>query len=216
MVTIELQGLRELMARMDDAGKRQMPFAMAKALTQTARQTAAAETNHIETIFDKPTPFTKRAVGVTPATKAKLSTRIFVKDVQAKYLLPEATGGRRGFKTFEEKFAAGGAPQIALPGPGVPLNQYGNISKAKIKRIAADIETFNSNKRFFKGIPKGGNLPMGIYARANNNTHITTLIRFATDAVYKKRFEFSAVANDTITANFEANLISAWDAAMRG
>lgn len=215
MVTIELQGLRELMARMDDAGKRHMPFAMAKALTQTARQTAAAETAHINAIFDKPTPFTQRAVGVTPATKATLSTRIFVKDVQAKYLLPEATGGRRGFKTFEEKFATDGVPQIALPGPGVQLNQYGNISKAKIMRIVKDTSTYGVNKRFFKGVPKGHALPAGVYARANNNTHITALLTFATDAVYKKRFEFSAVANDTITANFEANLISAWEAAMR-
>ena len=63
-------------------------------------------------------------------------------------------------------------------------------------------------------MPKGGGA-LGIYARANNNKHITTLIRFSTEATYKKRFEFSAVANETITANFEANLVSAWEAALR-
>lgn len=215
MSTVQLQGYRELVARMGAAGRRHMPFAVAKALTQTAWQTSAAETAHIKQVFDKPTPFTQRAVGVTPATKAKLQARIFVKDVQAKYLAVEAIGGRRAFKTFEQRFAGGGTPQFALPGRGVGLNQYGNITKAKIKKIAADIETFNSNKRFFKGVPKGGGLPMGIYARANNNKHITTLIRFSTEATYKKRFEFSAVANETITANFEANLVSAWEAALR-
>lgn len=215
MPTIELQGLSQLMARLDDAGKRQMPFAVAKALTQTARQTAAAETAHIKAIFDRPTPFTQRAVGVTTATKATLSTRIFVKDIQAKYLMEEATGGRRAFKTFEEKFADSGAPQIALPGAGMQLNQYGNMSKSKIMRIAKDLNTNASSKRFFKGTPKGQKLPAGIYARTNDNRHITPLIRFATDAVYKKRFEFSAIAMETITANLEANLINAWEAALR-
>lgn len=214
--TFEMHGYREFIARLSDAEKRHMPFAAAKALTKTGRQAAVAETGHIEAIFDKPTPFTKRAVGVTPATKATLTTRIFVKDIQAKYLMQEATGGRRDFKSFEEKFAEGGRPQIALPGAGMQLNQYGNMSKAKIVRIAKDLNSYESAKRFFKGTPKGHKLPAGIYARTNDNRRITPLIRFATDAVYKKRFEFSAIAHEAITANFETNLITAWEAAMRG
>jgi len=44
--------LRELMARLDDAGKKQMPFAVVKALTQTARQVATAEIAHSNVVFD--------------------------------------------------------------------------------------------------------------------------------------------------------------------
>lgn len=218
MITIEITGLSALLAQMDDMGKRQMPFAVAKALTITAKQCAAAETAHIMSVFDRPTPFTQRAIGFTPATKLDLTATIFVKDVQAHYLQAEVDGGARGFKSFEQKFAASGQTagktMIAAPSRSTPLNQYGNISKAKILRIASDVNTAGKAKRFFAGQPKGLPMPFGVYARVNNNTKIVPLILFATAAVYKKRFQFSTVAFDTVTANFEANLMAAWDAAI--
>lgn len=215
MITIQVSGLRELLAQMDEVGKRQMPFVAAKALTLTARQAAGAETVHIMDVFDKPTPFTQRAMGFSPATKTTLKATVFVKDVQAKYLQPEVDGGTRGFKSFEQKFSAGAGMQVALPGGGMDLNQYGNISKAKIRRIARDVNTSGNAKRFFQGTPKGGSMPSGIYARVNNNTQITPLIVFAHAAVYEKRFKFSEVAQETVAANFEANLVAAWQEAMR-
>ena len=39
-------------------------------------------------------------------------------------------------------------PHIALPGRGVQLNQFGNLSKAKIKRIAQDLNSSGQAKRF--------------------------------------------------------------------
>lgn len=215
MAAIQITGLRELMARMSEIGKRQMPFAVAKALTTTVRQAQAAETAHIMDVFDKPTPFTRRAVAFTPATKNNLVASVFVKDVQAKYLMPEAEGGRRPFKSFEEKFATEAGPQAILPGSGMALNSYGNITKARIKRIAADMNSSGGAKRFLSGTPKGRDLPSGIYARVNNNTRLVPLMVFANDAVYEKRFKFSEIATSTITARFEANLIAAWSAAMQ-
>jgi hypothetical protein len=38
---------------------------------------------------------------------------------------------------------------------------------------------------------------------------------FATEAVYKKRFQFSEVGKATITAEFEANMVAAWAEAVR-
>lgn len=200
---------------MDDVGKKQMPFAVAKALTVTAKQVQVAETAHMLAVFDKPTPFTQRAVGFSPATKSMLRATVFVKDAQAKYLQAEATGGQRGFKSFEQKFASGAGAKIALPGRGIELNQYGNISKAKILRIARDVNSSGKAKRFFSGKPKGHDMPSGIYARVNNNTQITPLIVFATAAVYQKRFKFSEIAEETVTTKFEANLMAAWEMAMR-
>ena len=215
MITIQVTGLRELLAQMDDAGKRQMPFAAARALTLTARQVAAAETAHIMAVFDKPTPFTQRAMGFTPASRTNLKATAFVKDLQAKYLQPGVDGGERQFKSFEQKFADGDGVQVALPGRGTDLNQYGNISKAKIRRIARDVNTSGNAKRFFQGKPKGGSMPSGIYARVNNNTQITPLIVFASAAIYDKRFKFSEIGTEAVNANFETNLVASWQAAMR-
>lgn len=202
-------GLPQLLGRMDDLAKKQAPFALAKAMTTTVRQAKAAEDAHILATFDNPTPFTKRAVAFTPATKANLKASVFVKDLQAKYLQPEADGGRRQFKTFEERFAT---DQIALPARGVKLNQYGNVSKAQIKRIAANLNKSGKAKRYFMGVPKGSDLPMGIYAR--DGKKIVPLLVFATEAVYKQRFRFNEVGVATITAQFEPNFAVAWSAAL--
>jgi hypothetical protein len=195
--------------------QQQAPFATAKAMTKTVRQAKAAEDAHILATFDKPTPFTQRAIAFTPATKAKLQASVLVKDAQAKYLQAEVDGGRREFKSFEQQFADGGQTHVALPGRGAPLNQYGNLTKAKIKQIARDVNSSKKAHRFFAGKPKGHDLPAGIYTRTNNNQHITPLLVFASEAVYQKRFKFSEIAMDTITAQYEANLLAAWDEAVR-
>lgn len=215
MTTVRISGLAEFRSRADDISKQQAPFAMAKAMTMTVRQAKTAEDAYVLSVFDRPTPFTQRGVAFTGATKRSLTASVFVKDAQAKYLQPEAEGGKRQFKTFEERFAEGGNALVALPGRGVTTNQYGNISKATIKRIARDVNTSGKAKRFFMGKPKGHDLPAGIYTRTNNNTQITPLLVFATAAVYEKRFKFSEVGVMTITAQFESNLVAAWADAMR-
>lgn len=213
--SVNITGLPQFMSTMSDLEKKQIPFAVARAMTMTVKQAAAAETAHILAVFDRPTPFTQRAIGFTGATKNNLIAKVFVKDVQAEYLQAEADGGKREFKTFEEKFAVGGNTLVALPGRGVTTNQYGNISKATIKRIARDVNTSGKAKRFFSGKPKGHDLPAGIYTRTNNNKQITPLLVFATEAVYQKRFKFSEIGVMTINAQFDANMVAAWADAMR-
>jgi hypothetical protein len=215
MASVQIRGLPELLSRLNDVARNQAPFAIAKAMTATVRQAKAAEEAHIVATFDKPTPFTQRAVAFSGATKRNLQASVFVKDVQAKYLEAEAEGGRRKFKSFEEQFADGGQTRAALPGRGVTLNQYGNITKAKIKAIARDVNTSGKAKRFFSGKPKGHALPPGIYTRTNNNKQITPLLVFATEAVYQKRFKFTEIGTATISAQFEANMVAAWAEAVR-
>lgn len=215
MATYEVTGVADALRRMDDIGRQQLPFAIAKALTTTVKQAQVAETAHIRDVFDKPTPFTQRAVAISVATKTNLAASVFVKSAQAKYLKPEMDGGSRPLKSFEQKFATEGQAHVVLPGRGIQLNSYGNISRAKIKRIAADLNSSEGAKRFFSGTPKGQAGPAGVYARTNNNMHITPLLVFATEAVYQKRFNFSAIATDVITQQFEANMMAAWaDAVM--
>jgi hypothetical protein len=213
-VQIQVTGMDRMLSNINDLNATQLPFALAKALTATAKAIQAAEKNAVSQVFDRPTPFTKNAFGITPATKANLVATVFAKDAQAKYLEPEVIGGTRPLKTFEQRFADGGSAKVALPGQAVKLNQYGNMSKAQILRIARDLNTSGSNKRFFRGVPKGGNLPAGIYARVNKNERIEPLIVFATNASYKKRFDFSAIAQATYSESFERNLRDAWGQAL--
>jgi hypothetical protein len=64
----------------------QLPFATARALTMTGKDAKAHVEQQMGKVFDQPTPFTQRGVAALPATKAKLYSRVVIKDAQAKYL----------------------------------------------------------------------------------------------------------------------------------
>jgi hypothetical protein len=215
MIVYRVQGLKEVLDGFNEFTVNQAPFAVAKALTMTVKNAQANLTEHIKTTFDKPTAFTQRAMAITPATKQTLRASVFVKEAQAQYLFPQMTGGARGFKTFEEKFKTPSGMGFIMPGQAAEKNQYGNISKAKLLKIARDVNTSGNAKRFFSGKPKGGKHPAGVYTRVNNNTSIAPLLIFATNAQYEKRFKFSEIAQDTVDKQFEQNLQAAWSAAIK-
>lgn len=208
-------GLPQVLENMRDMGSSQIPFAVSIGLNLCARDVQQAEGKHTTEAFDRPKPFTRNAFGMTPSNKRNLVATVFAKDMQNRYLWEQAEGGHRDFKTFEEKFAESGGAKVALPGKAAKLDQYGNITKAQILRIAKDLNTSGGAKRFFKGVPKGGKLPEGIYTRVNDNHKIEPLLVFATDAVYEKRFKFSEIAEHTVTVKYEQNMMAGWDRAMK-
>jgi len=193
-----------------DRQQRQMPFAVATTLTRLARLAREAETTEIVRAFDNPVPFTRSAVGTTSASKTLLESSVFIKDRQARYLRTEVEGGQRELKTFEKLFGKG----IALPGTGAKLNQYGNLTRATIKRIAAELNSSGKSKRYFMGKPRGHSLPEAIYARVDGNSKIVPLLVFTTRAQYEKRLRFSEVAELTARANFEREMLQAWEQAL--
>ncbi len=76
----------------------QMPFAIARALTDMAQLGKATITREIPAIFSKggpPKPFTVNSVVARPASKSTLAAEVFIKDTQAAYLQLEETGGTR-------------------------------------------------------------------------------------------------------------------------
>lgn len=188
----------------------QMPFAASIALTRLARLAREAETTEIVRAFDNPVPFTRSAVGTTSASKTLLESSVFIKGRQARYLRTEVEGGQRELKTFEKLFGKG----IALPGTGAKLNQYGNLTRATIKRIAAELNSSGTSKRYFMGKPRGHSLPEAIYARVDGNSKIVPLLVFTTRAEYEKRLRFSEVAELTARANFEREMLQAWEQAL--
>ena len=116
---------------LDDVSRQQLPFAAARALTTVAKTAQREATDELPSAFDRPTPFTRRAVGVTSATKATLEAVVFVRPIQAQYLGLAETGG-----TQEPKKAALVTPVAQR------LNQYGNIPNRALARAKARKNVF--------------------------------------------------------------------------
>ena len=162
----------------------QVPFAVAKALTATAQQTATLLTNKLPEYFDRPTPFTMRAIGFERASKTAQRARIFIKRDQLAYLQFGIDGGTR----FPKKRA------IPLP-VDQAVNQFGNLPRNTLARLLARKDVFSGR---VNGIG-------GIWQR-DGTGKLHLLIAWASKAAYRKRFPYYEIGGRTVREAFPRNL----------
>lgn len=192
MITFTVKDdIAAVVRQIDAQFSRQVPFATAKALTETAKEVQRAITDELPRVFDRPTPFTQRGVGMTWATKANLTSKVFLKDVQRDYLALQVTGGTR---TPKRK-------ALVVPA-AIGLNPYGNLPRGKIKSLLARKDVFSGSVRGVGGIwqrTRGGGLKL--------------LVAYEQKTIYRQRFPFGALAQKTIERrllpNFRAAMASA-------
>lgn len=192
--------IREWQRFMSDKVAGQVPFATAKALTMTARDDAKpAVEGRMETAFDNPTPFTKRGVATRAATKQTLVATVFIKDIQAKYLKLEETGGVRT--------PAGRALLIPV---NQYRNKYGNMTKSAVKKALANRLTFSGTINGVAGIWKRPSK-----AGQKRGDPLKLLIRYEDQAIYKPLFKFEQTVRKVAIESFPKNFATAFEQALR-
>lgn len=159
--------------------KRQVPFAVAGALNDTAFAARKAERTQIVKKLDRPKPFTINGFRVTKATKTKLVSSVFVTDSVWSYLRWQVQGGaRRPAKRFNP------VPVQAR------LDKYGNIRGRK---------RGPRSKRQYIDRKNG---VLGVWERGKSGR--SKLIIFYSDdaAQYDKRFPFFKIARGVGRSKF--------------
>lgn len=214
MVISVKSNIREVLGFTDRLSK-QYEFAVANALTQTAKHVRDAMPPALEQALDDPTPFTKNGFFITPARKDRLVAVVGAKDKQASYLRYQVDGGTRP----PSKTA------LRLPSQ-VKLDQYGNVPAGLIRQLVARAQ---ANKRatktqaarfgvsqeldLFYGEPGDGR-PAGIYKRVVLGTQRHQLVPIIVfpkrSAQYERRFDFRGVAGRVVARTFKPELIKAW------
>lgn len=191
MISLDVRlDIKQVTKSLNRLQRKQVPFATALALTKTVQDIKRAEDKQLETKLHKPTRFTRGAIGFKGAKKNNLVAYVFVKDIQAKYLRYQISGGRR--------ITAG-------KGTGVPtrnrkLNAFGNIPgrrKGLVKGKKQFVATIN-------GIS-------GVWERTGNKKKrgVKLLIAFEKVVKYEKRFPFYKIAEGVARARFPRNFNTA-------
>ncbi|MBB2157211.1 hypothetical protein HLH33_12970 [Gluconacetobacter diazotrophicus] len=115
--------------------------ATAYALNMLAANGKRAVVDQMKEVFDHPNPFTLNGFFVRLATADTLSAWVASKDYAPngtpaiRYLGPQIHGGQRDMKRSEKALAALSGGQYWVPGPGAPLDQYGNLRPGEMTRI---------------------------------------------------------------------------------
>lgn len=128
--------------------ERQMPYAASVALNRVAVAAHQAVNEQILRVFDRPTPYTQRALRVIRATKENLTARVDFREGAGKgtaadrYLGPQVYGGGRRKKRMELALGRVGPGGYYVPGAGAELDAYGNISRGQIVRMMSYLQAF--------------------------------------------------------------------------
>lgn len=190
--------IRQWAADMDAFQRRQLPFATATALTDVARyDVKPAIERQIDSVFDKPVQFTRQGVAYRWATKTSLMSTVLIKDVQARYLTIEETGGVR----FPEKRA------IVMP-VGQPVNSAGNLPKGTVQRLLARKDVFSGR---INGV---GGIWQRTYDRATKVRGLKLLIAWEDKATYQPRFGFYETARRAAELHFPGRFEAAFSRAL--
>lgn len=216
----------KVLPKLEQFTSRQAPFAIAKALTATAKLVQGEVTAALPTAFDRPSAWTRKAFSMKRAEKSDLTAWVFAKDSQAKYLKPGVRGGARRVKGFEKRINAAteaddqAHAQKLVPTRNVRLDAQGNVSLATIRRIAAQANASKGgSKRYFVGQPKGDGANAGrgygIYERTNKGKRIRALMVFAEPKGYRKRLDMPGIGARVVRREFVPQLQQAWAQAMR-
>lgn len=147
-----------LIAAMSELEKRQFPFALSKALNDTAfEDVRPGWRDSMLRVFDRPKPLTLNAVLVKRAKKQNPVAEIYLRDEAAKgtpparYLVHQVEGGTRKRKAFENLLIRAGvmAPsEFAVPGNSVVLDAFGNVPGRVITAILSDVRASRSETEY--------------------------------------------------------------------
>ena len=201
VVKIE-SNIKEVIKGLSTLESKQVPFAIMNTLNDLAFAAKKALEKETEDKVDKPTPFTKKAVRVTKANKRKLETFVFINEAQAEYMQYLYNGGVEKPKNK------------ALPKPtqNLKLNQYGNITRTKVKTL------LNNKKKYFSGQPKGHpGASSGIWERygSKKNQRIRVLITWAKEKEKKKVMDFGEIVRISTSKNQATLFRKALDHALK-
>lgn len=185
--------VEEAMKGLARINKKQIPFAAALGLTNTARRLADVEKRMIVKQLDRPTRFTLQGIRWQKANKAdfktgRLHSRVFIMDKQAEYLKLNITGGTR----------KANRSVIPVPTRNIKLNPFGNIpGKAdKISKLLGKKNTFQATINGVAGIwqrPARGRRKRG-GSGTIGKSGLKLLVAYETTTQYQPRFDFYGIA----------------------
>lgn len=215
--------VKEISKKLNDFARKQLPFAIARAVTELAREAQRAERARMESIFDKPKPFTLDSVRVFGATSETLTAGVFTMDRAANYLSPFEDGG--------EHFIAFGRGDNLLGPVQAPKTKYGGLPRGYVAKAKGNATMFTGTVQTRNGPINGlwqrttrfevrdrrgamhtsrtGNLRRG-YTHAGPNGKpkkvkgLRLLVRFVNNKPVTQRLDFFTTAQKVVEHRFDA------------
>ena len=187
-------------AALSDAAQRQLPFAVAMAINDTAADVKNNAQKRLLKDLDRPTPFTQRGLFVRRASKNRLEGVVGFRPIQRRYLMKLETGGVRRPK----------GRAILVP-VNQRLNKYGNMTRRAVANLRA-------KPNVFSGAPgrkvSGNARNAGLYQRMKGGK-LRLLVAYESSVKYEKKTYFERNAKITaerrLPNHLRTRMLQAWN-----
>lgn len=184
--------IKKTVRKLNRIQRKQVPFAVAKALTVTTRRVQRAEVKQLKKDLDRPTPFTQRAFKVIRAEKrdflrGKAKAILRIKPIQDAYLKTQIFGG---FKLPKRR--------AHVIGREARANRYGNLPRGTVKRLLARPDVFSGTVGRTRGIWQ---------RTGRGKRDLKLLVQYVDRTSYRPRFRFFETANRTARRFFGRQLV---------
>jgi hypothetical protein len=133
MIDIKLNGQKEVEAMLA-AFPKQAGRVVETAIDHTAREIWVGVKEEMRKVFVAPTAWTMRSPAYEKTRNHNMMARVFYTEPERMadhYLTPQVEGGPRKFKGFERALG----DTMMVPGKGVKLDRYGNVSAGLIRQV---------------------------------------------------------------------------------
>lgn len=188
--------VRGIARSLDAIARKQIPFASAQAVNATAEKVKAAEQDNMRRVLDAPTPFTVGAIAIKRATKSDPVATVFVKPIAAAYLLPYEVGGLNKLNS-----------KALLKPIGAKVNQYGNLPRNLVKRLASKPNVFVGKVQTKHGLVDG------VWQRTKKTrgkrAGLKLMVKFEDAHQATQRLGYRALAKRIVPVTFRAEMARA-------
>ena len=175
--------------------KKQIPFATARAITQTLQVAKKDVIRQLDKDIDRPTPFTRRGFRVDGAKKDTLTGRLFILPKQNQYLQWQIFGGVRTPQ------GVAFALRPVKPGPGrIRLNRFGNIPPGQRAKAQLAKGAFSATIGGVAGIWKAPTKTKS--GKLRKGSRFQLLLAYERQAVYRPRYRFFERGQNSIRVNW--------------
>jgi hypothetical protein len=234
-ITIDTKELTRLADRAALLTEKNLRYAVAQAMTDSAKDAQARLKAETPRFVDRPTPFTTDSTYVRFASPNRLTAEVGFKGFGAKnpageYLNPMARGGDRKAKPSEWVLRRGGvikANQFVVPLPEWRGDAYGNVPKGTYSMMLSQLKAFSGSLAYMNASGSArsrrkratagqfftirsrdlGEGPKGIFYRAPDAKSFELAFAVVDDAPnQERRFPIQRILNDEYAKAYARNI----------
>jgi hypothetical protein len=188
---VEIRGMEEVQRLLRNLSEKEIEYATFVGTNRIAYAVMQEQRKEVPRAFQGPTRFIQTGIRYEKMTKTRRQARAYWTEERDPYIRPHVFGGARAVKKIENVYRGRGIlppGRWMVPGPGAPLDRFGNPTRAFYRKLYDAATSFSSSKKYGDWWVNS----KGVFTRKGGT--VEPLMFFTREPQYQKRYDFYGTA----------------------